>query len=88
MRKIIDISAKLFAEHPINVARRKAGKNAATQVWLWGQGHAPAMPTFDERFGPRAGAGTQPGFRATNRMSSGPAPGGRPKRGASSLAAP
>jgi 2,3-bisphosphoglycerate-independent phosphoglycerate mutase len=51
LRRIIDTSASLFANHPINIVRRQAGKNEATQVWLWGQGHAPAMPTFAERFG-------------------------------------
>jgi len=50
LRKIIAESQTLFADHPINRARRAAGVNAATQVWLWGQGHAPSMPTFHERF--------------------------------------
>ena len=27
----------------------------ATQVWLWGQGHAPNMPKFRERFGVDSG---------------------------------
>src|SRR5688572_23997133 len=48
--KIIDISAKLFTDHPVNRARKAAGKNQATQVWIWGQGHAPAMPTFVDKF--------------------------------------
>jgi 2,3-bisphosphoglycerate-independent phosphoglycerate mutase len=30
--------------------------NPATQVWLWGQGHAPNMPTFEKRFGVKNGA--------------------------------
>jgi 2,3-bisphosphoglycerate-independent phosphoglycerate mutase len=30
--------------------------NPATQVWLWGQGHAPNMPTFEKRFGVKHGA--------------------------------
>ncbi|MDB5328676.1 MAG: putative homoserine kinase, partial [Phycisphaerales bacterium] len=29
---------------------------AASQIWLWGQGHPPAMPTFAERFGVSGGA--------------------------------
>jgi 2,3-bisphosphoglycerate-independent phosphoglycerate mutase len=53
--RITDASQKLFANHPVNVARRQKGLNEATQVWLWGQGHAPAMPTFAERFGVKSG---------------------------------
>ena len=48
-------SKRLFENHPINVARKKAGKNQATQVWLWGQGHAPAMPKFVDKFGVNSG---------------------------------
>jgi 2,3-bisphosphoglycerate-independent phosphoglycerate mutase len=55
LRRIMDRSAELFADHPITAARRAAGKNAATQAWLWGQGHAPVMPTFAERFGVKRG---------------------------------
>jgi 2,3-bisphosphoglycerate-independent phosphoglycerate mutase len=51
LREIIARSAELFARHPVNEARRSAGFNPATNVWLWGQGHAPNMPKFKERFG-------------------------------------
>jgi 2,3-bisphosphoglycerate-independent phosphoglycerate mutase len=51
LRQIIEHSKKIFADHPVNVARRKIGLNPATQIWLWGQGHAPNMPKFAERFG-------------------------------------
>jgi 2,3-bisphosphoglycerate-independent phosphoglycerate mutase len=52
---IMDRSAKIFADHEVNRARRAAGKNPATQVWLWGQGHAPNMPKFQQKFGVRTG---------------------------------
>jgi 2,3-bisphosphoglycerate-independent phosphoglycerate mutase len=55
LRKIISESQTLFAEHPINLARKKAGRNAATQVWLWGQGKAPNLPKFQEKFGVKSG---------------------------------
>ena len=55
LRRIMDESARFFADHPINRARRHAGKNAATQVWLWGQGHAPDMPKFEKKFGVKSG---------------------------------
>ncbi len=51
LRTIIDRSKQLFADHPINRARREKKLNPATQVWLWGQGHAPNMPSFKDRFG-------------------------------------
>lgn len=49
--QIINKSKELFANHPINQKHRAAGKNEASQVWLWGQGHAPDMPSFEQRFG-------------------------------------
>ena len=48
---IIAVSKDLFANHEVNRARRANGQREATQVWLWGQGHAPDMPTFEKRFG-------------------------------------
>ncbi len=41
----------LFADHPVNLARRKAGKLPATNVWLWGQGRTPAIRPFFEVYG-------------------------------------
>jgi len=55
LRKIMEESAKLFADHEVNRARRAVGKNAATQVWLWGQGHAPDVPRFEKKFGVKSG---------------------------------
>jgi 2,3-bisphosphoglycerate-independent phosphoglycerate mutase len=55
LNRIMERSKGIFADHPINRARREKGVNAATQVWLWGQGHAPEMPKFVERFGVRSG---------------------------------
>ena len=46
-------SVAIFAEHPVNVRRRAEGKLPATNVWLWGQGRAPRLPSFAERYGIR-----------------------------------
>ncbi len=46
-------SAEILADHPVNRARREAGRRQANSVWLWGQGKAPAMPTLEERAGLR-----------------------------------
>ena len=54
MRQLIDASRTVFADHPVNLKRRAEGRNEATQVWLWGQGHPPAMPKFAEKY-PRSG---------------------------------
>jgi len=55
LNQIIDRSRELFARHEINEVRRENKMNPATQVWLWGQGHAPAMPKFVEKFGVKSG---------------------------------
>ncbi|MBN1142420.1 MAG: cofactor-independent phosphoglycerate mutase [Deltaproteobacteria bacterium] len=41
----------LFSEHPINQKRLQAGKRPANAIWLWGQGRAPRLATFRDRFG-------------------------------------
>ena len=51
LRAIIDRSRELFETHEINDVRRQTGLNPASQVWLWGQGHAPSMSKFKEKFG-------------------------------------
>jgi len=50
---LMNASADLFADHPVNQKRIAAGKRPATNVWLWGLGGAPNMPSFEERFGVR-----------------------------------
>jgi 2,3-bisphosphoglycerate-independent phosphoglycerate mutase len=51
LRSVMDRSRIILGEHPVNVARRKAGKRPATQVWLWGQGRAPQLKPFAEVYG-------------------------------------
>lgn len=46
-------SAELFASHPVNIARVAEGKRPATHLWLWGQGGAPNLPSFEQRHGVR-----------------------------------
>lgn len=41
----------LLAEHPVNRQRIKENKPPANSIWLWGQGKAPKMQTYKERFG-------------------------------------
>jgi len=44
-------AADILRDHPVNRARREAGKPQATSVWFWGQGKKPAVPTLRDRFG-------------------------------------
>jgi 2,3-bisphosphoglycerate-independent phosphoglycerate mutase len=55
LRSIIDTSKRVFANHAINNDRIARGLNPATQCWLWGQGHAPNLPKFVDRFGVKTG---------------------------------
>jgi len=48
-------SVRVLADHPVNRARVAKGESPANMVWLWGQGTAPQLPSFRERFGKSAG---------------------------------
>lgn len=43
-------SGLTFANHPVNQARIRAAKLPATNVWLWGLGGAPQLPSFFDRY--------------------------------------
>ena len=49
--ELMEISRELFADHPVNWKRVEAGKLPANSIWLWGQGKAPKMSPFPERYG-------------------------------------
>jgi 2,3-bisphosphoglycerate-independent phosphoglycerate mutase len=53
LTRLMTESGPLFAEHPVNIARRKAGKLPATNIWLWGLGRAPALKLFADVYGKR-----------------------------------
>jgi 2,3-bisphosphoglycerate-independent phosphoglycerate mutase len=46
-------AAGILAGHPINLARRAAGRDEANSIWTWSPGRRPTMPTLRERFGVR-----------------------------------
>lgn len=54
LRDMMKKSYAILHDHPVNVARRAAGKNAADSVWFWGQGRRMSLPSFEERFGVKA----------------------------------
>lgn len=51
LNEIMSQSERVFADHPVNVARRSVGKLPATNVWLWGHGRAPSLRPFAEVYG-------------------------------------
>src|SRR5207248_166812 len=53
LRDLMQKSRDIFRDHPVNQARRQAGKRPATQIWLWGQGRAPQLRPFAEVYGKR-----------------------------------
>src|SRR6185312_521600 len=50
---LMEASTPLLAAHRVNARRVAEGKKPATQVWLWGQGKAPRIRSFNETYGPR-----------------------------------
>jgi 2,3-bisphosphoglycerate-independent phosphoglycerate mutase len=51
VRGLMDASRPVLADHPTNLARIQAGKLPATTIWLWGQGRAPAIPSYRSKYG-------------------------------------
>lgn len=51
VNELMERSKALLANHPVNQARIAAGKEPATQIWLWGQGKALSLPSFAELYG-------------------------------------
>jgi 2,3-bisphosphoglycerate-independent phosphoglycerate mutase len=50
---LMNRSQPIFADHPVNKERALRGEKPATQIWLWGQGRAPSVPSFAREYGPR-----------------------------------
>ena len=53
LAELMGASEAVFADHPVNQARRKAGRPPVTNVWLWGQGSAPRLEPFEQVYGVR-----------------------------------
>jgi len=52
--KIADLmmrSRDLLEASEVNKKRLRDGKKPANSIWLWGQGKAPAMPDYKEKYG-------------------------------------
>ncbi len=51
LRRLMTASQSILAAHPLHEKRRAAGKIPANSLWLWGQGKAPRMETYRDKFG-------------------------------------
>jgi 2,3-bisphosphoglycerate-independent phosphoglycerate mutase len=51
LRDMILGSRSILLQHPVNLARVKAGKRPGNLIWPWGGGKKPSMPTLKEKFG-------------------------------------
>ncbi|MGN6136690.1 MAG: cofactor-independent phosphoglycerate mutase [Aureliella sp.] len=49
--ELMNRSVPIFADHPVNKARVRAGKRPATNIWLWGLGGSPSLTSFHNRYG-------------------------------------
>lgn len=47
---LITRSWPVLKEHPVNRKRKGKGLKAANSIWLWGQGKAPRLPSFQEKY--------------------------------------
>ena len=51
LRALIDASRPILRDHPVNAARKAAGKAPATALWPWGQGRALTLAPYRDLFG-------------------------------------
>ena len=55
LQQCMEKSRHVFDRHPVNTARKKAGKRMATRIWPWSGGHKPAFPLFFKKYGKKGG---------------------------------
>ena len=51
IRELMEKSSDVLSAHPVNQKRISQGKLPANNIWLWGQGKSPSMPTYEEKYG-------------------------------------
>lgn len=50
MIALMEASKEVLANHPVNQKRIAEGKSPATQIWLWGQGPALQLSTYQDLY--------------------------------------
>ena len=53
LNDLMSRSLEVFQNHPVNNARIHANKLPATNIWLWGFGRTPQLPSFEKLHGLR-----------------------------------
>jgi 2,3-bisphosphoglycerate-independent phosphoglycerate mutase len=53
LRALMEASVAVLTEHPVNRTRVASGHSPATMLWLWGQGTAATLPSFQDTYGLR-----------------------------------
>lgn len=48
---LMEASKEILRDHPVNLARRAAGKREVSQIWLWGQGRSLTLENYKTKFG-------------------------------------
>lgn len=51
LSKLMEVSHQVLNQHPINQARRAAGKLPANGVWFWAEGTGVALDSFVKKYG-------------------------------------
>ncbi len=51
VRKVMQRARLILSKHQVNAVRDAVGDPPANAIWLWGQGRAPSLEPFQERFG-------------------------------------
>ncbi|MDY6952648.1 MAG: cofactor-independent phosphoglycerate mutase [Thermodesulfobacteriota bacterium] len=49
--ELMEKARPLLKDHPVNQDRLKQGRKPATDIWFWGQGHAPELASFEGKTG-------------------------------------
>ncbi len=48
---LMNASQLLLKRHPVNLKREEQDQPTANSIWLWGQGRAPKLETYADKFG-------------------------------------
>jgi 2,3-bisphosphoglycerate-independent phosphoglycerate mutase len=51
VQRLIRSSWPILKHHPVNRRRRRQKDKEANSIWLWGQGRAPKLPRFVDKYG-------------------------------------
>jgi 2,3-bisphosphoglycerate-independent phosphoglycerate mutase len=51
LRRVMDESVRILADHPVNQDRIAGGKPPATFIWPWSGGKKPLLPSFHDKYG-------------------------------------